>query len=125
MAHGAVLRKNFFNEEELTSIVEDFTNAGLPEVEVAVMNLAQKVVRSAHKVSNADIEHLRTFGLEDAEIFDVILTAAARCFFGHALDAAGIEPDDAYLEDLEGNLPDVLSVGRPWQSGESAADQES
>ena len=122
MAHGAVLRKNFFNEEELTAIVEDFTNAGLPEDEVAVMSLAQKVVRAAHTVSNEDIEHLRAFGLEDEEIFDVILTAAARCFFGHALDAAGIKPDDAYLEDLDGNLPDVLAVGRPWQPDEPASD---
>jgi alkylhydroperoxidase family enzyme len=114
MAHGAVLRKNFFTEEELTAIVEDFTQAGLPEEEVAVMSLAQKVVRSAHKVSIEDINSLRAHGLKDEEIFDVILAAAARCFFGHSLDAAGLEPDEAYLNNLDGELHKVLAVGRPW-----------
>lgn len=114
MAHGAVLRKNFFTEEELKAIVRDFTQAGLPDEEVAVMAFAQKVVRAAHKVSAEDIQELRSFGLEDGEIFDVVLTAAARCFFGHALDAAGLEPDEAYRKDLDGDLPEVLAIGRPW-----------
>ncbi|MDF1499014.1 MAG: hypothetical protein P1P76_00870 [Anaerolineales bacterium] len=109
-----MLRKNFFTEEELKAIAHDFTQSGLPDEEVAVMALAQKVVRAAHKVSAEDIQELRTFGLEDKEIFDVVLTAAARCFFGHSLDAAGLDPDEAYRQDLDGNLPEVLAIGRPW-----------
>lgn len=114
MAHGAVLRKNFFNEEELTAIVENYREAGLPDEEVAVMSLAQKVVRSAHSITPEDLDALRSFGLRDEEILDVILAAAARCFFGHTLDAAGLEPDEAYLEDLDGDLPEILAVGRTW-----------
>ncbi len=114
MAHGAVLRKNFFNEEELTAIVDDFTQAGLPDEEVAVMSLAQKVVRSAHSIAQEDIDKLRSFGLKDEAILDVILAAAARCFFGHTLDATGTQPDEAYLKDLDGALPEVLAIGRTW-----------
>jgi alkylhydroperoxidase family enzyme len=122
-AHGAVLRKNFFTAEELTAIVDDFRRAGLPEEEVAVMAFAQKVVRAAHTISLEDIENLRSFGLGDEEIFDVILAASARCFFGHTLDAAGISPDEAYLEDLDGDLHTVLAVGRVWDPSTDEASE--
>jgi alkylhydroperoxidase family enzyme len=117
-----VLRKNFFSEEELTAIVEDFTQAGLSDEEVAVMSLAQKVVRASHEVSSEDIHALRSHGLQDEEIFDVILAAAARCFFGHTLDAAGLEPDQAYLNNLDGDLHKVLAVGRPWHPDRDASE---
>ncbi len=109
-----MLRKNFFSAEELTAIVEDFTQSGLSDEEVAIMSFAQKVVGSAHSIAGKDIDRLRAYGLEEQEILDVILAAAARCFFGHSLDAAGIEPDQAYLKDLDGDLYKVLAVGRPW-----------
>jgi hypothetical protein len=43
---------------------------------------------------------------------DVVLAAAARCFFSKALDALGVLPD-AELAELEPELLEVLVVGRP------------
>ena len=43
---------------------------------------------------------------------DVVLAAAARCFFSTTLDALGVQPDASYLE-LDAELRDVLVVGRP------------
>jgi hypothetical protein len=43
---------------------------------------------------------------------DVVLAAAARCFFSKTLDALGVEPDEAY-RDLDPALRDALTVGRP------------
>jgi hypothetical protein len=43
---------------------------------------------------------------------DVVLAAAARCFFSKTLDALGVEPDASY-RDLEPALREVLVVGRP------------
>lgn len=108
-----MLRNNFFSTEEIEKIVADFRDAGLPDVEVAVMSLAQKVVTSAHKLQMEDIDLLRNYGLEDEEIFDVILAAAARSFFSQTLDASGAQPDKAYLETV-GDLIETLSVGRPY-----------
>ena len=51
-------------------------------------------------------------GLSDEEIFDVVLAAAARCFFSKTLDALGVEPDAAYAE-LDPAFRDALTVGRP------------
>jgi len=113
LAHGAVLRKNFFSPEELVAIVSDFRNAGLPPDEVAVMALAQKVSTSANDVDEDDVEILRAHGLSDEEILDVILAASARNFFSKTLDALDIKPDEAYME-LEPELVAALTVGRPY-----------
>lgn len=113
LAHGAVLRKNFFSPKELVAIVKDFRNAGLPPDEVAMMALAQKVSTRAKDVSEGDVENLRAHGLSDEEILDVILAAAARNFFSKALDALGAKPDEAYME-LEPELVAALTMGRPY-----------
>jgi len=41
---------------------------------------------------------LRSLGLTDAELMDVVLAAAARCFFSKTLDALGVEPDAKYAQ---------------------------
>lgn len=109
-----MLRKNFFSSEEIESIVKDFRSAGLPEEEVAIMAFAQIVVTQAHKIQPEDINVLRDYGLDDHEIFDIILAASARSFFAQTLDATGSQPDEAYLEHV-GDLVQVLSVGRPFE----------
>jgi alkylhydroperoxidase family enzyme len=47
-------------------------------------------------VTEADVENLRAHGLSDADIADVVLAAAARCFFSTVLAALGAEPDAAF-----------------------------
>jgi len=116
LAHGAVLRKNIFSAATLVAIVKDFRNAGLPADEVAMMSLAQKVVTHANQVTKQEIEELHKYGLTDEEILDVILTSAARSFFSQTLDAVGATPDEIYLE-LEPELLEVLSLGRPFLKG--------
>jgi len=113
LAHGAVLRKNFFSAEQLVAIVKDYRNAALPPDEVAVMDLAQKVSIRANDVSQDDVEALRRHGLSDEEILDVILAAAARNFFSRTLDALNVRPDEAYM-DLEPQLIQALALGRPY-----------
>lgn len=111
-----MLRKNFFSAEEIERIVADYRNAGLPNEEVAIMSFAQKVVTDAHELQTEDIDSLRKLGLEDEEIFDIILAAAARSFFAQTLDATGAQPDKAYLETV-GDLTKTLSVGRFYETG--------
>jgi uncharacterized peroxidase-related enzyme len=109
IAHGAVLRSKFFSAEEVDSIARDYRTAGLPDVDVAIMALAEKVALNAYKVTDEDIDELRRHGLVDEAVLDVILTAAARSFFSKTLDAVGAEPDDAYGRQLEPELLSTLS----------------
>ena len=113
LAHGALLRKNFFSADELAAIVKDFRNAGLSPEEVAIMSFAQKVSLDAHQISAADIDELRGYGLSDEEILDVVLACTARNFFSKTLDALGAVPDEVY-EALEPELLKVLTIGHSF-----------
>jgi alkylhydroperoxidase family enzyme len=113
LAHGALLRKNFFSVEELIAIVKDFHHANLSEEEVVLMAFAQKITLDAHHIGETDYSELRGFGLTDAEILDVVLASTARNFFSKTLDALDAEPDEIYKE-LEPELVEVLAIGRPF-----------
>lgn len=113
LAHGALLRKNFFSADQLAAITKDFRNANLPPEEVAVMSFAQKIIIKAGQVSEKDFDELRAFGFSDEEILDVVLASTARSFFSKTLDALNAKPDEAYL-DLEPELLQLFTLGRPF-----------
>jgi uncharacterized peroxidase-related enzyme len=116
LAHGSVLMDKFLDPDAVRALAEDYRSADLQPADVAVMDLADKVAADATSVTEDDIDRLRTHGLTDSEILDVILAAAARCFFSKALDGLGAEPDARYSE-LEPVLRDTLTVGRPIAEG--------
>jgi len=97
LAHGSVLMDKFLEPEAVRAVVEDYRDAGLEPLDVAVMDLADKVATDATTVSQDDLDGLRGLGLSDAEILDVVLASAARCFFSKALDAVGAEPDPSLI----------------------------
>ncbi len=110
LAHGKVLIEEF--GEPVLQIATDRSSAGLPEVDLAVMDLAERVADDATAIDDADLQRLRDLGLSDEEIMDVVLTAAVRSFWTKTLDALGVRPDASYRE-LEPQLREVLVVGRP------------
>jgi alkylhydroperoxidase family enzyme len=101
----------FLDPDSVTMVVTDHRRAELSAVDIAVMDLAEKVVDDATSIQQADIKRLRSMGLSDEEIVDVVLAAAARCFFSKTLDALGVEPDAKYA-DLDPGVRDALTVGR-------------
>jgi uncharacterized peroxidase-related enzyme len=111
LAHGSVLIDRFMAPETVRAVVADHRTAELSATDVAVMDLADKVADDATAVQQADIDHLRSLGLSDTDIVDVVLAAAARCFFSKTLDALGVEPDAKYAA-LDPALRAALTVGR-------------
>lgn len=112
LAHGSVLADQFVGGDAVRAIVADHRAAGLDAIDVAVMDLAEKVAEDATTVTEADLDRLRSLGLSDPEIFDVVVAAAARCFFSKVLDGIGARPDKKFAA-LEPGLRDALTVGRP------------
>jgi alkylhydroperoxidase family enzyme len=110
LAHGTVLHERF--GDPVLEIALDHRSAGLDEVDVAVMDLAERIVDDATSIGDADLQPLRDLGLSETDIMDVVLAATARCFFSKTLDALGVLPDASY-RDLEPALRDALVVGRP------------
>jgi alkylhydroperoxidase family enzyme len=109
LAHGSVLIERF--DEPVREIALDRVAAGLDDTDLAVMDLAERVVDDAASIDDAELQRLRDLGLSDAEIMDVVLATAARCFFSKTLDALGVRPDAKYGE-LDQGLREVLVVGR-------------
>jgi alkylhydroperoxidase family enzyme len=110
LAHGKVLLEQF--GEPVREIAVDRRAAGLDEVDLAVMDLAERVVDDATSITDADRQRLRDLGLSDEEIMDVVLAATIRCFFSKTLDALGVLPDAEFRE-LDPALQEALVVGRP------------
>jgi alkylhydroperoxidase family enzyme len=114
LAHGKVLLERF--GAPVRGIALDRRSAGLEEVDVAVMDLAERVVDDAASITEDDLQPLRTLGLTEAEVMDVVLAAAVRCFFSKTLDALGVRADASFAE-LDPGVLDVLVVGRPIADG--------
>ncbi|MEA2246489.1 MAG: hypothetical protein QOH46_1018 [Solirubrobacteraceae bacterium] len=115
LAHGSVLLDRFLGPEGVRAIVvgdDGAAAAELDAVDAAIVELAGKVALDATSVTQADVDRLRSLGLTDAEVLDVVLAASVRCFFSKALNGVGIEPDAGYAH-LDGELRDLLTVGRP------------
>lgn len=113
VAHGKMLRDNFYTTDQVVSIARDHHNSQLDEVDQAIMDFAEKAAAEPAEVTEGDVARLRTLGLSDREIFDVALAVAARAFFATLIESLGTRAEQAMVEALEPELLEVLSVGRP------------
>ena len=113
LAHGAVLRKNFFTAEQLEALAKDFHQAGLEEKEVVMMEYAQKVVHDASSTTQDDFDKLRKAGWTEEDILSITLAAAARSFASKVFDALGAEADSIYKE-LDEETHHALIGKRPF-----------
>jgi uncharacterized peroxidase-related enzyme len=115
LAHGKVLAEKFLTDEEVAALAREGPAAARDDVDRAVMELADKVAADATSVTQKDVDRLRALGLSDADVLDVVLAAAVRCFYSKTLDALGVAPDRAYHE-LPPGLRDALTVGHPIEA---------
>ena len=113
LVHGNILATGYYPPEQVVSIAGDGDEAAaaLDAVDAAVVRFARKVAEEADQITPEDVGELRRLGFSDADVFNVILAAAARCFFSKVLDATGTLPDAA-LNDLPDRLRAALTVGR-------------
>jgi alkylhydroperoxidase family enzyme len=117
MAHSRVLVDRFHDTAEVRQIVTDPSAADvLDDTDRAVMAFAAQVARDATSVTADDVAALRSHGLDDGEVLDVAIAAAARSFFAKVVDAVGAEPDAALAAVLGPDLTAANLVGRPVEA---------
>lgn len=112
LAHGKVLADHHLDTATVAAVAEGRADEVLEPVDAAVVRLASRVAGGAAAMDEGALAELRALGVPDDEILDVVLAAAARCFFSTVLDAVGAQPDAAY-RGLDPALRDALTVGRP------------
>jgi uncharacterized peroxidase-related enzyme len=116
LAHGKALRE-FFGDAQILAIAAGRDDEVLGPAEQAMMRFARQVARDAASVTAADVDALRDLGHSDAEVFDIVATAAGRAFFTKVLDSLGVQPDAPFGR-LDAPLRDALTVGRPIDEGD-------
>lgn len=110
LAHGTILTEHY-TPAEVCAIASDSAASPLSQAERAMVRYARKVATDAASVTADDVAELKFHGFDDAEIFDIAVTAAARAFFTKVLDGVGVAPD-APFSALDPVLRTGLTVGR-------------
>lgn len=116
IAAARALRSTYCTAAHSLVLADKWPDATMDEVDVAVVDLAEKVTRDASSVEQADIDRLRGLGLSDDEVFDVVAAAAMRSFFAKMLDGLGAEPDAELATKFDPAMRETVTVGRPFAS---------
>jgi uncharacterized peroxidase-related enzyme len=111
-AHSKFLRDECDDEATMRAVA-DPTGAQLEAVDRAIADFAAQVARDASSITADDLQRLRDHGLDDPEIVDVVMAAAARGFFTKVLDALGVQADPQLGDTFDAEVRAQLTVGRP------------
>ena len=74
---------------------------------------ALKVVRDPNATTSADVEALRSSGLNDEQIFAITTFVALRVAFSTVNDALGAQPDPQLVKSLPNEVVEAVTYGRP------------
>ncbi len=101
------------SKEAVLAVQRDFRTAGLSDRDVEMLAYAEKITADASKVTQRDIDRLRSVGFSDQEICDIALCAAFRCFVSRFFDAVGAGPEAAFIDDDE-EFRTTMTVGKAY-----------
>lgn len=103
-AHGEDLREQVREDQLVRQIKTDFRSADVDATTRAILEFAEKVTLAAYTVQPSDLDLLRSHGLDDETIFDVVEIVGFFNSINRIADALGVE-----LEDFLGatDLPSV------------------
>jgi uncharacterized peroxidase-related enzyme len=111
-AHCKFLRDDCDDESTMRAVA-DPSGASLDATDRAVVDFATQVAQDASSITADDVQRLRDQGLDEPEIVDVVLAAAARGFFTKVLDALGVQADAQLGETFDPEVRRQVTVGRP------------
>ncbi len=85
---------------------------GLDDSEKALATWARQVVSDPNGATESNIQHLRSAGFSDAQIFAITAYVAGRLAFSTINDALGAQPDRELAESVPPEILDVVRYGR-------------
>lgn len=112
-AHSKFLRDACADEETLHRLAKAPDGTALEAEDRAVYQFAGKVAIDAASIEQTDVDGLRSHGLTDRDIANVVYAAAARSFFTRVLDGLGAQLDTETAETFDDELLQSMIVGRP------------
>jgi uncharacterized peroxidase-related enzyme len=96
VSHGAALRDALGDPVLADRITLDYRRAGLDDRRTAILDLAVKITREPLECTPDDLDRLRSCGLSDEEVWDVVEIAAMYNFTNRIALAIGMIPNAEY-----------------------------
>ena len=90
-SHGEDLREQVNENQLVRQIKTDFHSANLDATTRAILEFAEKVTVAAYTVQPSDLDLLRSHGLDDETIFDVVEITGFFNSINRIADALGVE----------------------------------
>jgi uncharacterized peroxidase-related enzyme len=110
--YGKQLIADFGSKETVLGIQRDFRAAGLNARDVEMLSYAETISNDASKVTQVQVERLRSVGFSDVQICDIALCASFRCFVSRFFDAVGAGPEPVFI-DPDADFRRAMTVGKP------------
>ena len=110
--YSMLLVKDIGSKEQVLAIQRDYRTASLSDKDVAMLAYAEQVARDASKITQQDIDALRTIGFTDVQIGEIAFCSAFRCFMSRYFDAVGAMPEPVFF-DADVEFREAMTVGKP------------
>ena len=98
MAHGGFLRQHSDDSELASHIMHDYTQADLDEQTRGMLDFAVNLTKHPSGSKKADVERLRSLGLDDQQILSTVLITCVFNFMTRLADGLGVEIQDDRVE---------------------------
>ncbi len=96
VAHGAALREALGDPIMADRITLDYRRAGLDERCAAILDYAVKVTNEPLDCTPDDLERLKSFGLTEEEVWDIVEISSMYNFTNRMSLACGMIPNEEY-----------------------------
>jgi len=103
-AHCEIVRMLGIHGPEPERVALDHNRTNIPAEEKALLNFALKLNKSAKNVDEDDVEALRTYGFNDAQILETILMVGIAQFANTVSFGLGTVPDFEPTQILDGSI---------------------
>lgn len=96
VAHGAILRVRAKNPHVADQVAVNYRKADITDRQKAMIAFAIKVSAEAHTVGEADIDHLKTFGFDEADVWDIAAIAAFFALSNRLANVTSMRPNPEF-----------------------------
>lgn len=97
VSHGAALRVRAKDAALADTVAANYRAADLTPRQRAMLEYAHKITVASHVCDDTDIRGLKEHGLSDADVMDIIQTAAFFNYSNRVASALGLRPNDVFF----------------------------
>ena len=110
MSHGGFLRQHSEDTDLANHMMHDYTQADLDDQTRGMLDFAVKLTLDPSSNKKADVEKLRSLGLDDQQILSIVLITCNFNFMTRLADGLGVEIQENRFEDAKRWMSDDVQA---------------